>query len=302
MDQIKGIDAILDKLPEHVRTALSSHDLSDTTEIVLRAERPVIVYRGRRFHYVPDSGELTDTSGHVYCSSKDIENTLLKLCNYSIYSYQNEIVSGYITIAGGVRVGLCGRAVIHDGAVTNVRDISTLSFRVPREIKGCANALLDKIDPARGVLICGSPGSGKTTLLRDIARSLSCVRRVNVLDERGELSAAYKGIPAFDLGLCDVYSGYPKGFAAMASIRSMAPEVIVCDELGDRSDADMLMYALRCGVAYVATVHASSMQDLRSRSVTSELIRTGAFRYIVFLSAHGAPGRIESIYEMRDVP
>ena len=101
------------------------------------------------------------------------------------------------------------------------------------------------------------------------------------------------------MGLCDVYAGYPKGVAARQAIRSTAPEIIVCDEIGDRNDAELLMYSLRCGVSFIATVHAASMADLRGRQVTERLIDTGAFRYIVFLK-NDTVGKIDRIYEMTD--
>ena len=150
------------------------------------------------------------------------------------------------------------------------------------------------------IIVIGCPGSGKTTLIRDMARRLSYHYRVSLLDERGELSAFHRGTAGFSLGLCDIYAGFPKGVAANLAIRSMAPELIVCDEMGDQSDVGLLQYSMRCGVSFIASVHASSMQDLRRREITSSLINTGAFRYIVFLSSDGKAGKIEKIYEMCD--
>lgn len=305
MDQ-KSTDHIFEKLPDRIRIPLQrarSAFEDKVTEIVLRTDAPVCIYERKRMFFITDNGFLTDsayTENLLTASSKEMEQIVLRLCDYSVYAFQNEINSGFITIDGGVRVGLCGKAVINKGEITNVRDISSLSFRVARDISGCATSLIQKLDPLGGVLICGIPGSGKTTLIRDAARQLSYRFRVSVLDERGELSAFHRGKSGFLLGLCDVYNGYPKGNAANCAIRSMAPEIIVCDEMGDQSDVDLLLYSMRCGVAFIATVHASSMQDLRRREVTSKIINTGAFRYIVFLSSDGNVGKIDKIYEMCD--
>lgn len=302
----QSLDIVLDYLPDKCTAALqrarSAYERK-VTEIVLRAERPLCIYEGKTMFYITENGFLTDSyqaDGLVKITSKEIESVVLRLCDYSIYAFQNEINSGFITIGGGVRVGLCGKAVINGGGLTNVRDISTLSFRIARDIENCASNLLTKINPLNGVLLCGIPGSGKTTMIRDMARQLSYRYRVSLLDERGELSAYSRGKSAFSLGLCDIYAGYPKGVAANCAIRSMAPDIIVCDEMGDQSDVDLLLYSMRCGVSFIATVHASSMQDLRRREITSKMINTGAFRYIVFLRSDGQAGEVDKIYEMCD--
>lgn len=302
----KSLDIILEKLPEHLKTPLQrarSTFEDRVTEIVLKSEMPVCIFTAKERFYLTEKGFLTDSykaQELVTTSYKEIEQTVLRICDYSVYAHQNEINSGFITMENGVRVGLCGKAVVTDGKISNIRDIGTLSFRVARDVCNCSAELLRKINPLKGVLLCGIPSSGKTTMIRDMARSLSYRYRVSVLDERGELSAFSRGKTGFSLGFCDIYAGYPKGLAANCAIRSMAPEIIVCDEMGDRSDAELLMYSMRCGVSFIATVHASSMEDLRRRKITERMINTGAFRYIVFLSDDGDCGRVKKIYEMCD--
>ena len=289
------------RFKEPVLRALSA-SMDKATDIVLRTDRPLCVYEVRRMLFITERGYLTDSykaEGLLTVAAKEMEEIVLRLCDYSVYAYQNEINSGFITVGGGIRAGLCGKAVISDGKVTNIRDISSLCFRVAREVKNCSTALLSKIDPLDGVLICGVPGSGKTTMIRDMARQLSCTYRVSILDERCEITAYSRSKARFDVGLSDLYAGYPKGIAANHAIRSMDPEIIVCDELGDEADVEMLMYSMRCGVSFIATVHAGSMQDLRRREITAALINTGAFRYIVFLKSDGS-GKIDKIYEMCD--
>ena len=297
---------ILEKLPEHIRIPLDHSRTAvqdEATELVMRSGRPISIYQGTHVLYVTEQGFVTNTpkaEGLLTASKKDIENTLLRLCDYSLYRYQQELNSGFVTIGSGVRVGLCGSAVMSTDTITNIRDITTLSFRVSREIKGCARELLRQFSPLSGLLVCGEPASGKTTLIRDLARLLSVRHRVSLLDERGELSGERNGVFSFDVGMCDVFVGYPKHTAAVSAIRSMAPEIIVCDELGDSSDAELLTHAMRCGTAFVASMHASSMDDLRARSISKALIDTGAFRYIAFLSGRKDAGNIAKIYEMRD--
>ena len=303
MDTKNTLDTIIRCMPERVRPALersrSAYE-SEVREITLRAGRPLCLYLSGGLRYLTRSGcvvERTDVPDILDITPADISDVFLRLCDYSLYSRQNEYINGYLTAQGGVRVGLCGSAVVRGKEVINIRNITTLSFRVPREATGCADELLNLIDPLCGALICGPPCSGKTTLIRDMARSLSYTYRVSVIDERGELSAARGGVHGCDLGLSDVYVGMPKGGAVISSVRSMSPDIIICDELGDQGDADSLRYAMRCGVSFIATVHSSSLDDLRTRRITRQLLADGAFRYIVMLDGRRRPGRVARIYE-----
>lgn len=91
--------------------------------------------------------------------------------------------------------------------------------------------------------MCHFLGAGKTTLLRDIVRNISNGNEyldgltVGMVDERGELSAMYKGETQNDIGSrTDVLSNIPKSIGMRMLIRSMAPQVIVADEIGNNDD------------------------------------------------------------------
>lgn len=113
-----------------------------------------------------------------------------------MHTAQPEIAKGFISCRGGIRIGVCGCGIVHGGRITGIRDISSLSIRIPHEIKGCGQdvlqtALIGKTD---NILILSPPGGGKTTLLRESIRLLSLSgNRVAVADERGELAAVYRG-------------------------------------------------------------------------------------------------------------
>lgn len=109
---------------------------------------------------------------------QDILETLQIMCNNSVYSYQNEIKNGYITVKGGHRVGITGNCVIENGKVININYISSINFRIAREIIGCAENILPYIlkkteNTVFNTLIVSPPGVGKTTLLRDIIKNIS---------------------------------------------------------------------------------------------------------------------------------
>ena len=60
---------------------------------------------------------------------------------------------------------------------------------------------------------------------------------IGLVDERGEISAMYKGEAQNDVGCrTDVLSNIPKAIGMRMLIRSMAPQVIVADEIGNNDD------------------------------------------------------------------
>jgi len=64
-------------------------------EIRIRTNKPFIL----KFN------QAEKVFGYVV-SQEEVLETLRKVCENSIYSYQNQICSGYITIKGGHRVGI----------------------------------------------------------------------------------------------------------------------------------------------------------------------------------------------------
>lgn len=304
MEVQSALDVIFSYLPPRLRLPLERSRLlyeNQLHEITLRSDRPVCIYQDHHMLFLSTSGEVTEAIPHdpLTVSVQDVRDTLLKLCDYSFYARCDEIRHGYLTIRQGIRVGLCGTAVHTESSVSGLKHISTLSFRIPREVKGCADEVLELVAPNSGVLVCGPPSSGKTTLIRDMARQLSYHYRVVIADGRGELSSPCEGQYGYDVGLADVYVNMPKDQAIVNSVRSLAPDLIICDELGDESDIQAIRYALRCGVSFICTVHASSLADLRVRPATASLLSSGAFGYLVFLDGRDHPGRVRRVCEWR---
>lgn len=213
----------------------------------------------------------------VRCSApftqEDITECFLELCRNSVHSFAREISEGYITLPGGHRVGFCGTAAGHDGKFSTLRDVSSLNIRFAREVRGCARELYDRAfqDGLCSLIVAGKPLSGKTTVLRDLARLLGEEHRVCVIDSRGELAGVHGGIPALDVGEnTDVLNGYSKAEGIMCALRSLSPDIIVCDEIGD--DAEEVRQCMYCGVKLVVSAHAGSIRELRGRPDTAELL------------------------------
>ena len=298
---------VLKVLPQNLRAVLVNipKTISDKAmEVSLRTNRPLCIECVDKRYYFTENNCVTDTifdTRMVVVSSRDIFETFQNICNYSVYSRQNEINSGFVTMKGGHRAGLCGTAVINDGVITNIKNMTSINLRIAREFIGCSEELFDKVDAKSGVLICGVPCSGKTTILRDFARKLSYMYKVSLIDERNELSAIVNGVPQNDIGLCDVFDSYKKCDAIIHAVRNMSPDIIVCDEISTRSDIDALNFSLNSGVSFVATMHSDCIQNLLKRKYAKEIIDTGAFRKIVFLDTKHSVGKIKEVVDTCDL-
>ena len=279
-------------------------------EIRLRAGKPVCIWCAQGAFFLRGTQPVRMASDLVLTvSAGEIEETFRSLCEDSVYSHENEIRRGFLALRGGNRAGICGTAVVHGGEVTGFRDISSINLRIAREKPGCADELFEDVGvpSGGGLLLCGPPCSGKTTLLRDIARQLSDGTRgdackVVIVDERGELAGCRNGMPQNDVGrCCDVLDGCPKAEGILIAVRTLSPQVIVCDELGSAEETAAVKQSLNAGVCLVASIHAGSAEELLHREQGVSLLKTGAFRKIVFLAGGGEPGKIAGIYESGDL-
>ena len=208
-------------------------------EIRIRVNRPIILKMRQ-----------ADVLIEYTVSQKEVLQTLERLCENSIYAYKNQICEGFLTVKGGHRVGITGTAVVENGKTINLKYVTSLNFRIAREILDCSNKILGEIIDVENnniftSLIVSSPGKGKTTILRDAIRKISNgITQMNftgktcgVVDERGEIAAMYKGVPQNDIGIrTDVVENISKSKGMRMLIRSMAPEVIACDEIGSKED------------------------------------------------------------------
>lgn len=301
---------ILRIIPIRLRTVLSRLLFNETdliNEIVLRTQRPLCVYKKGSMNFLTENGCLTQSQNMqklIVCTEKDINDTFNSACCFSVYSHINEIKEGFITIYGGHRIGLSGTAVVNNGQIINIRDISTVSVRIAREIIGCGESIASEAFSSRkGLLICGSPCSGKTTVLRDIARILSTQYscRVSLVDSRGELAAVYKGINQMNIGFCDVLDGYPRAQGIEQAIRILSPDFVICDEIGTDEDVDAIVSGLNSGAVFIATMHAGCKAELLQRKNADKLLCSRAFGKIMFLSGKENPGMINTCVECEDV-
>lgn len=198
----------------------------------------------------------------------EIDGVLTGMCSGSLYAYSDTINRGYISLPGGVRVGVCGRAGCEGERMLGVNEISSLAVRIPHKAARVGEPvcrLLREFGGNRGVLIFSPPGVGKTTLLRGVISLLASgdrPLRTAVVDTRGELTFSIGGSD-----LCiDVLSGYPRGLGIEIATRTLSAQVIVCDEIGDYVEAMALVSSHNCGVPLIASAHAGSVEELLRRT------------------------------------
>ncbi len=256
---------------------------SSIVEIRLRAGRPAVL--------VDIFREMQVCSGVL--TAEDIGECFTEICQYSVHSFQSDIAEGFITLDGGHRVGICGTAVKNGGKIEFLKNISGLNIRIAHEVVGCSDELFKRVfsGEPRSLLIGGKPLCGKTTVLRDLARKLGEKRRVTIIDSRNEISASVGGTPSLDVGLnTDVLCGCGKSEGIMLALRSMSPEVIICDEIAD--DEKAVEEALFCGVKVIASAHGGSFAELTSRPHIGRLVPL--FEYTAIL---GERGRLSAVYK-----
>lgn len=265
-------------------------DAARVQEIHLRAGKPVIVLKDGKELFLGQNGHYTERRREAHLvDERELEGLLQHICHYSLYAYEDELKQGFITVAGGHRVGVAGQAVL-DGAgkLRTIKHIRHLNIRLSHEVKGAADGILTYLyenEMLLNTLIISPPGCGKTTLLRDMIRQISdgnfygkgqCV---GVVDERSEIAGSFQGIPQNDVGIrTDVLDACPKALGMMLLLRAMSPEVIAIDELGGEEDLDAVRKVSSCGCRIVATIHGSSLEDVRRKSGMEELFRERIFQ------------------------
>ena len=244
-------------------------------EIRLRAEgRCSILYMGEK---IPLFSTL---------SKMEAEALVNLLCEGALYAHRDTIAAGYLTLRGGVRVGICGYARYESGRLVGISEMRSLVFRIPGGECKISEELYNAFTNVRmGMLIYSPPGIGKTTALRSLAESVgggSDPLRVCVVDERCEFSED-------DYINCevDILKGYTRREGIEIATRTMSAEVIMIDEIG-ADDAESIRDVLRCGIPIVATAHARSYEEIKSKPGIAVLLATGAFDVFAGISLDGS--------------
>ncbi len=260
---------------------ISDEIKSEVQEIRIRINKPLCLTLKGKSLFVLKDGSISQkySEDTVVCTKNQVEESFSILTNNSVYAHLEEIKQGFVKTKTGNRVGLCG--TFSDNMIF---DVSGINIRIAREIKGCAKEIFNGYYGG-GILILGPPGSGKTTVLRDFVRLLSnSGKRVCVIDSRGEISALRYGISSFDLGVnTDVYNIEDKAKGMEMALRTMFPNIIALDEVGNSREITEISESFNSGVDVVLTAHIGVFEEWKDRKVVSEILGTGAIEQIAIL-------------------
>ena len=267
-------------LPPSLRAAaeaLPSSMRSAAEELRLRAGHAPTVLLPEGERPLPGAGPVTEGM---------LRDLLEIATGASAHAAADSLRRGFVTAAGGCRVGFCGQAVTENGAIRTLGRLSSAAVRIPRQHRGCADGvfpILHRGGRTASALLISPPGGGKTTLLRELVRRVSeAGERVALADERGEVAGMGDG--GFDLGpATDVLTGASKSESAMLLLRAMNPQLLALDEITAASDVEAVAQAAGCGVRLLATAHGEDAADLRRRGLYRQLLELGVFSWAVVI-------------------
>lgn len=309
------MEQILKLFPVHIRKVMEQAEVfqrlsQKLEEIRVRVNQPLELVTADGAYFLNNGALVRQTDRQcLSVSEEDLRQMSTLMSRYSLYAYEEEIRQGFLTVEGGHRVGVAGKAILEQEKVKSLQHISSVNIRMSHEIPGCADRLLPMITKNREVchtLVISPPCGGKTTLIRDLIRQISdgnahvkgCT--VGVVDERSEIGGCYLGVAQNHLGSrTDILDCCPKAEGMIMLIRSMSPRVLAVDEIGAQEEIRAVEYAMQCGCKLIASVHGNSMAEIASKPGLGELVRQRRFERYVVLENREHPGEIKEIFDER---
>ncbi len=284
-------------LPEKFHKILTEKvNMRAVNEIRLRADRPVVVNVSGKTFFLSENGVTSNVKNSLYASKIMIEDVIFRASECSIYSVNEQIKKGFIITDEAVRIGIGGNLIEENGHIKTMTNFTSCNIRVPHVVKNCsltAFPFMMTDGHVENTLVISPPGCGKTTFLRDFVYQLSernLPLNVLLLDERGELDTGINSKFTDRIAFSTKKVGFENG------IRSLSPDIIVTDEIGQEEDVEAIQYAGLCGVSVLASTHADSMETFMAKPLFQDIIKARIFKRYVLLSKRNGPGTFEGIY------
>ena len=262
----ENLKQILSYLPEDKKEKIE--------EIRIRKNLPLAVtIRGEPYFIDENRGISPSFNSSYIVSSEEIEESFNRICSGSVYAHTEEIKNGFVSLENGCRVGVCGK-FSESGFLD---EVTSINIRIARAILGSADSIIKQYKGG-GLLIASPPLYGKTTVLRDFVRQISKFQKVCVIDSRGEIAIGD------DFGVnCDVLRISEKAKGIEIALRTMNPDIIAFDEIGNNAELKAIKQSFYSGVDIVTTAHIGSFRELLKRGVTTEIIKSGVIKNIAIL-------------------
>ncbi len=291
----------IERLPQPFRSALMqlpTFMAQQVHEIRIRSGRP-IVFSTPNGQVLAENLISKTQQAHLYTNHEQLQECFYGLCERSVYIYEKQLIQGFFTLPGGHRVGVAGSFHKTKENLLGIQTITSLNIRIARAIfQPLPQELSSHLDTGfRGMIIAGAPGSGKTTFLRSILKELSNRGlKTVVIDERSELLPCGSwGVPCHTPLHCDILTGCEKVYGMQIAIRSLGPQVIVCDELGSQNELICLEQGRHSGVEFLCSVHAYNLEDIELRFNKSRLELKQLFSCCIFLKSAQQAGQIKEL-------
>lgn len=279
-------------------------NLVDVNEIRIRLNNPIIVSVKNKKYYLGEQG-FCDKEQAIVCNYTMLQEIVYKLCENSVYSVNDNLKCGFITLPNGIRCGISGEVVSEDDKIKTIKNFQAVNIRIPHNVVGCSEFALSFLieKEFKNTLIISPPGAGKTTFIKDVIYQIykrNYSYNILVADERNEIAGITNGELGFDLGgFADIYTNCSKEFAFKYGIRSMRPDIIVTDEIDIDRDLQTIVDATNCGVKVLATIHSGDIMQLKQKRKFADVLNNKVFDRYIVLSLDEGPGTLKAIYDSK---